>query len=51
MLGESHRGHLRPCSGGLAEAVFRLPELWLSSFVAGFAGVLSSDIIALAITK
>lgn len=52
MFGESQRGHFRPCSGGLAAAVFRLPaEPWFSSFVMGFAGMLSCDIIALAIAK
>lgn len=46
MLGESQRGHLRPCSGGLAvEEAFRppLPEPWLLSLsFAGFAGDVSS---------
>jgi hypothetical protein len=46
VLGESHRGHFRPCSGGLADAVLRLPEPWLSSLTTDFAGMLSGDIIA-----
>lgn len=31
MFWESHLGHLRVCSWGLADVDFRVPELWLFS--------------------
>lgn len=52
MLGESHLGHLRACSCGLVEAVFRLPAgFWFSSLVitACVERIFSEDIMGVAI--